>query len=1751
MPEQNFQDQFTARKAIFAGSGTAPVAATSIQYGKDGRIYVAERFGGIKIYDVVDERESGGTVKLVLADKINIIKTIPNHNDQGEIEAAVFDRQLTGIVVNFIDGQPVIYASNSDPRSPSNEDSNLDTNSGIISKLYVDESGEWQKVDLVRGLPRSEENHANNGITLVEEDDQRFLYVAVGGSTNAGAPSDFFGDTPEYVYSGSILKIDLGMLESMPVQENLEDAAHPFVYDLPTLNDPTRPDTDGEDSSAAALYDVFGGNDGRNMAVLEDGGPVTIHATGFRNAYDLVVTGDGLLYATDNGANANLGGVPTLEDGIYSNDPVDESGSLPNVDHLHLVEAGGYYGHPIPLLASGAAAGLPLISDPTTEPDFGELQNVLPEDFTDEGLLGSFALDPIRGEFVNPLSTQTGILAPGVAPDGALYGWGPGNSTNGIAEYTATVLDGTLTGALVTASFDGQITLLERSADGQSIVAAQEVLLTDFSDSNASTKVPLDVFVMPDSAGSLAGTIVVAQISGGNGNQIVFLTPDGNGVAVDDGDIDDDGIADVLDPFQVDPFNGTASVVEAGQTYLVPLNAGIPGDSDLFNATNDPSEASSGLTGAMVDGVTDYKGTAPGENLVSTENTIYGGAFGAFAIGSVEGGGVTAGTAAGGANSQDDAAQFGFTMAADVVEVDVVGEIANPFRADNNSDPQGRESLGIQLGAGDQANYFKIVITAAEIDGVRGGLQVLLEENDAVVYSEFVSIPEIINLPARADNAVSLILTVDRQALTITPRANFVDNTGTAQSWVGTPVNVDPDGSIAAVIAGTYAIGDTFGVVDPNGIPSGLAAGVIATSVSGTLFDALVDEFRIEARDAAGVAFAGIEPVDDYVADAVGDAVVRITAAADDVQTSVFTSDSFTVENIGDKRVAAVYFDVSKALYGDVVVDPFGLAGDTAAKELSIDSAGGTGATVPPTPYFGAGGEAGYDGFLLTFDPAVDDGFESGESVGFAVDMDANSIRGFAKTELNGAAVPTWDVGGVSGAELLNSEVTVLFTDGTRARGELIGDDSQAGAHAQVSQTAPSDPVTLIVDGVTEGAAGTYGASGVPQVIVNGPAGATARVILTKGTLQPVDGTIADTVAARLAGAVFQANNAAEFQTVDVVLTGEDHDISDLFEYRNDPNGVDLPTFKTLPLGFVAAVVDPATGLPQSAVTDPIYVSSDGAAVSTLTDFALIDAAADVVVQPLENGATLDLSTFDFSSFSIEARSDLAETSLLQSVAFELDGPLNQQYVADGPPYALFGESAGDFVGAELLPGQYTLTATPFDEDGGSGFSSAPLSIDFTVTRGRATLLHAVNAGGDAVAGFTGTPDGAAIDFEADDGSHLAAGGNLIFSNDALGGAGSLVGSERFDPAWGDEMAWSFAVAPGTEVVVDLYFAEIYAPFDQPGERVFDVTLEGETVLDDFDILTEAGFGELVTESFTATADADGFVDVGFLHELADNPKLNAIAVYEADPGSPNTAPTATDDAATTVQGTPLSIDVLANDTDADGDDLAIAGTTAAAGGAVTVLEDGTLTYAPTSGFVGTDSFEYTVSDGRGGSATATVTVEVTAGPARATLLHAVNAGGDAVAGFTGTPDGAAIDFEADDGSHLAAGGNLIFSNDALGGAGSLVGSERFDPAWGDEMAWSFAVAPGTEVVVDLYFAEIYAPFDQPGERVFDVTLEGETVLDDFDILTEAGFGELVTESFTATADADGFVDVGFLHELADNPKLNAIAVYEADALVV
>ncbi|WP_152558087.1 Ig-like domain-containing protein, partial [Altibacter lentus] len=137
--------------------------------------------------------------------------------------------------------------------------------------------------------------------------------------------------------------------------------------------------------------------------------------------------------------------------------------------------------------------------------------------------------------------------------------------------------------------------------------------------------------------------------------------------------------------------------------------------------------------------------------------------------------------------------------------------------------------------------------------------------------------------------------------------------------------------------------------------------------------------------------------------------------------------------------------------------------------------------------------------------------------------------------------------------------------------------------------------------------------------------------------------------------------------------------------------------------------------------------------------------------------------------------------------------------------------------------------------------------------------------------------------------------------------------------------------------------------------------------------------------SYTYTPDAGYEGEDTFEYQVCDggNPiACDTATVYiEVLPvGSPdNEPPVANADTNTTEVDTPVSGNVLVNDFDPDGDPIVVTANTAPSNGTVVVNPDGSYTYTPDPGFVGEDTFEYTICD-NGTPAlcdTATVTIQV------------------------------------------------------------------------------------------------------------------------------------------------------------------------------
>jgi hypothetical protein len=168
----------------------------------------------------------------------------------------------------------------------------------------------------------------------------------------------------------------------------------------------------------------------------------------------------------------------------------------------------------------------------------------------------------------------------------------------------------------------------------------------------------------------------------------------------------------------------------------------------------------------------------------------------------------------------------------------------------------------------------------------------------------------------------------------------------------------------------------------------------------------------------------------------------------------------------------------------------------------------------------------------------------------------------------------------------------------------------------------------------------------------------------------------------------------------------------------------------------------------QLSATAPSNTS--GANVGSLT---LINADTDQPVpgfDPLQEGAIIDLAKLSTRRLNIRANTSPA---IVGSVRFGLDS--NARYsIENSAPYALGGDTAGNYVAWTPSLGSHAVVATPYSGSNAGGTSGASLSRKFSVIdSSTTTTIFAVTsmtlvdaATGRPIPGFDPLPEGAALD---------------------------------------------------------------------------------------------------------------------------------------------------------------------------------------------------------------------------------------------------------------------------------------------------------------------------------------------------------------------------------------------------------------------
>ncbi|WP_022950764.1 Ig-like domain-containing protein [Leucothrix mucor] len=314
-----------------------------------------------------------------------------------------------------------------------------------------------------------------------------------------------------------------------------------------------------------------------------------------------------------------------------------------------------------------------------------------------------------------------------------------------------------------------------------------------------------------------------------------------------------------------------------------------------------------------------------------------------------------------------------------------------------------------------------------------------------------------------------------------------------------------------------------------------------------------------------------------------------------------------------------------------------------------------------------------------------------------------------------------------------------------------------------------------------------------------------------------------------------------------------------------------------------------------------------------------------------------------------------------------------------------------DFVGTETF--DYTVrdssnnTATATVTVTVSNVNSAPVATGDTRSTPEDTDVTIDVLSNDS------DPDGDAVTIESNDtpkfGTAVISGSNIIYTPNS-----GYTGTDSFNYTITDPDG-STATALVTVNVTNVNTAPLAADDSRSTPEDTAITIDvmsndsdpdSDTISIESNDAPKSGTAVISGTNIVYTPNS-GFVGTDtFTYTITDPDGLTSAATVTVDVTSVNTAPIATNDSRTTPQDTPITIDVMSNDSDPDGDSISIESTNSPINGTAVISGD-SIVYTPKPGFFGSDIFDYTITDGNGGTQTATVMVTVEATNKAPTLI--------------------------------------------------------------------------------------------------------------------------------------------------------------------
>ena len=158
-----------------------------------------------------------------------------------------------------------------------------------------------------------------------------------------------------------------------------------------------------------------------------------------------------------------------------------------------------------------------------------------------------------------------------------------------------------------------------------------------------------------------------------------------------------------------------------------------------------------------------------------------------------------------------------------------------------------------------------------------------------------------------------------------------------------------------------------------------------------------------------------------------------------------------------------------------------------------------------------------------------------------------------------------------------------------------------------------------------------------------------------------------------------------------------------------------------------------------------------------------------------------------------------------------------------------------------------------------------------------------------------------------------------------------------------------------------------------------DIDVDGDallvTAIDAIDAATSPGTMTQTATGWSFAPDANGGLVSTFSYTIDDG--NGGTALSQVHFWVDNSAPVAAGDVVMVDEDPPTVIDVLANDSDPDGDTLTVSGLGSPSAGTVELLASGSVLYTPDLDVNGTDSFSYNVTDGKGTESAGVVSINI------------------------------------------------------------------------------------------------------------------------------------------------------------------------------